>query len=355
MKSDLIKVDGKLSTSGKSFYCNGTDGQVLPQGFPTSGSSPNEYVGYHVYASGATGSGPQSITGDPQVFGAGNAGWSLLSPNYSILVKECDVTSDQRIKKDIKSLPDQSAAFMGLNPVSYKYLDPAEGSRTVHGFIGQEIIKEYPDCVKVSKGLIPNVLKVAPVDADLKTIKTPLDDKKAKRVKLITRDSKELVVDIESASADAFVLKEPLTDKVTEIFVWGTEVADYHTVDYVQLIPALVKQVQVLTKMLTEGGGSRPDAVKPSPETLKDAEDAKKLKEDRIKRGEVLKPTPEPPVLERPKDEQKDEPKEKPLPAPEPAPEEPSAMAVDAAEKPAKKKRAPRKKRPRSDDDQDSK
>lgn len=222
-------------------------------------------------AGGGLGEGSYSTGGT----GGGGAGWSFKSPNFSILAREFDATSDVRIKRDIEPLKIDSETFMKINPVSYKYKDPAEGDRRVSGFIGQEIVKVLPTTVKASTQFIPNILQMCQVADDMVTVACKLPDDKAKRVKCMSKSGKELLFGIKSTTEGTVVLDKPLDVGDTDakkIFVYGTEVSDFLTVDYVQLVPELVKHVQELTKRLEKleksGGGGSPGASKPFPPEL---------------------------------------------------------------------------------------
>lgn len=214
------------------------------------------------------------ITNESVAAGDKLGGWSVRSPAYPILASAFDATSDARIKKEIVPLKEDQETFMKLNPVSYKYRDPAEGNRTVSGFIGQEIIKVLPTTVKKSKQVIPNILQLCAVADDLVTIACKSPDPKATTLKCVAKDGKTLMLDVKTVTGGSIVLAKPLEASdldAQKIYVWGTEVSDFHTVDYVQIIPELVKQVQELTKKvaaLSSAPGGEP--TKPlDPETVK--------------------------------------------------------------------------------------
>ena len=72
------------------------------------------------------------------------------------------VTSDRRIKENIKDIDDDVALtqLRLLQPKTYTYKDKLEkGDKEVIGFIAQEVKQVLPNAVKLDKRAIPNILK----------------------------------------------------------------------------------------------------------------------------------------------------------------------------------------------------
>jgi hypothetical protein len=109
--------------------------------------------------------------------GSGSASWTsplLLAYNElkinSLLTGNLTMTSDRRLKSDIKSIPTTIDIIKKLNPVSYKKKDSLESTQYKHeemGFIAQEIQKVLPMVVKEGsdkdKLLSVNYISLIPV------------------------------------------------------------------------------------------------------------------------------------------------------------------------------------------------
>ena len=74
--------------------------------------------------------------------------------------------SDSRIKTNINDVTDASALekLRLLEPKTYTYIDTNEqGDTTVYGFIAQEVSNVFPEAVKISENVIPNIYELSNV------------------------------------------------------------------------------------------------------------------------------------------------------------------------------------------------
>jgi hypothetical protein len=111
-------------------------------------------------------------------------------------------TSDSRIKEDIQDINDDTALRMilAIEPKTYKYIDKIErGNVNVYGFISQQIRQVIPEAISIQKSYIPNIMLLTYYDNNIIT--------------LPSQPSKVIIY----------------TD--SRIFVSGTEVDDFHTLD----------------------------------------------------------------------------------------------------------------------------
>jgi hypothetical protein len=148
-------------------------------------------------------------------------------------------SSDTRIKKDIEDIDDDSALNMilAVEPKTYKYIDNvALGNNRVYGFIAQQIKEVIPQAVKIQKERIPNVMLLATYNNNIITLPSqPVSVviKVGDTIKCYDKDNKEIVafVDevIDTLTFRIKELEEPYTD--TKIFIYGTEIDDFHTID----------------------------------------------------------------------------------------------------------------------------
>ena len=151
------------------------------------------------------------------------------------------VSSDIRIKEDIQDILDDTAlqSILAIEPKTYKYVDKlVRGNKKVFGFIAQQIKDVIPEAVIIEKSYIPNIYLVADyIDCviTLSSQPTKVVIKVNDKIKCYDKDNNEILVEvIEVIDGLTFRIKEiEYTD--TKIFVYGTFVDDFHTLnkDYI--------------------------------------------------------------------------------------------------------------------------
>ena len=150
-------------------------------------------------------------------------------------------SSDARIKEDIQDISDDNAlqSILSIEPKTYKYVDKLErGDKKVYGFIAQQIRDVIPEAVSIQTSYIPNIYSIADYNNNVITLPSQptkvvikVDDK----IKCYDKDNKEILVEvIEVIDSLTFRIKE-IECSDTKIFVYGTEVYDFHTLnkDYI--------------------------------------------------------------------------------------------------------------------------
>jgi hypothetical protein len=190
-------------------------------------------------------------------------------------------SSDERIKKNIKDLEDDTALQMILNiqPKTYNYIDmrgrrsersgrdrrdgrdaqQATSSAPVYGFIAQQIRQVIPDAVRIQTEFIPNIFTVAEYNDNI--IRLPSHPPEASlnaymlyvasKVKCYDmRDNTIIVEVIEVINQQTFRIKD-IKYEDTKIFVYGTEVKDFHAVNKEYINTLNVCAVQELHKKIT--------------------------------------------------------------------------------------------------------
>ena len=175
-------------------------------------------------------------------------------------------SSDERIKKDIRDLEDDAALQMILNlqPKTYNYID-MRGRRNatqatppppVYGFIAQQIREVIPDAVRIQTEFIPNIFTVAEYNNNIITlpeaaIASPLPEASlnaymidvASKIKCYDMNDNTIIVDVvevvdvsdsgngsSGSNGLSFKIKD-INYRDTKIFVYGTEVKDFHAVN----------------------------------------------------------------------------------------------------------------------------
>jgi hypothetical protein len=183
-------------------------------------------------------------------------------------------SSDERIKTNIGDVQDDNALRMILNiePKTYNYIDTQRhvGERRVYGFIAQQIREVIPDAVKIQTEFIPNIFVVAdynPVE-NIITLPNPIPSSiialHTSRVKCYDmRDTMLIVEVIEVISPASFKIKNINLTNLTfnnnnnnnKIFVYGTEVNDFHALNKEYINTLNVCAVQELHRKIESQQG----------------------------------------------------------------------------------------------------
>ena len=173
--------------------------------------------------------------------------------------------SDERIKTEIEDVPDTLALSQinNIQPKYYHYKDPLKKNamKTV-GFIAQNVNEHLPNAIAILTEFIPNgMFKITDSswtedNGKFTIVIDNLDlDKpnRTKRVKFIVcdkedhSDSKDLILTCESDNK-TFIFDK----KWREVFVYGSEVNDLHTIDKAQIFTLHHAGIQELSKQLNE-------------------------------------------------------------------------------------------------------
>jgi hypothetical protein len=147
-------------------------------------------------------------------------------------------SSDSRIKEDIQDINDDGAlqSILAIEPKTYKYIDKViKSNKKVYGFIAQQIREVIPEATSLQKSYIPNIMLLA--DYNNNIIILPSQPiyiiKHNDKIKCYDKDDKEIFVEVaEVVDGLTFKIKEPEKEYTdTKIFVYGTHIDDFHTLD----------------------------------------------------------------------------------------------------------------------------
>ncbi|MGY3090536.1 hypothetical protein ACVWYF_003591 [Hymenobacter sp. UYAg731] len=174
--------------------------------------------------------------------------------------------SDERIKEEIVTV-DSQAALELLNKLvvkNYYYKDyVAQGSGLKRGFVAQEVEKNIPEAVSITKDFTPNIYslpeKVVRVNGLLTiSLKKAHELSTGDRVRIITEGNGVQDVHVNVADELNFTVND-WTFSEERLFIYGKEVDDFRTLDYdyifctgISAIQALSKQVDTLTQQLRQ-------------------------------------------------------------------------------------------------------
>ena len=112
--------------------------------------------------------GGQNFSGSVGTWGnfSIRASSSIATSGYFVAHSGTWQASDSRIKTNINDVTDASALekLRLLEPKTYTYIDTNEqGDTTVYGFIAQEVSNVFPEAVKISENVIPNIYELSNV------------------------------------------------------------------------------------------------------------------------------------------------------------------------------------------------
>jgi hypothetical protein len=150
--------------------------------------------------------------------------------------------SDSRIKKDIEDINDDTALnkVLLIQPKIYNYIDKErnKGFGKVYGFIAQQVRDVIPEAVSIQTSYIPNIYLVADYNSNVITLPsqpTKVVIKVNDKIKCYDKDNKELLVEVIEVIDDLTFRIKDIEYSDTEIFVYGTFVDDFHTLnkDYI--------------------------------------------------------------------------------------------------------------------------
>jgi hypothetical protein len=191
-------------------------------------------------------------------------------------------SSDERIKTNIGDVQDDNALRMILNiePKTYNYIDGRGGGsgsssgdiNKVYGFIAQQIREVIPDAVKIQTEFIPNIYAVADYNPEERIITLPSPVATvanaatvavAATVSIATRikcyDMRDAIIVevievISPVSPISFKIKN-INFNNKKIFVYGTEVNDFHALNKEYINTLNVCAVQELHRKIESQQG----------------------------------------------------------------------------------------------------
>ena len=142
-------------------------------------------------------------------------------------------SSDARIKKNIRDIDDLAALeqILKIEPKTYNYIDKARGERSVYGFIAQQIGEVIPNAISVQTECIPNIFKEARVQDKCMLV---FVESVADRV--YVGCFIDIMIGTERVRCEVLQVSDIIVRVNREfeeekVFVYGTVVDDFHTLD----------------------------------------------------------------------------------------------------------------------------
>ena len=201
----------------------------------------------------------------PYIYGAGGAAgpFGTTFPNLSgyfsgfVASEAFFAFSDQRIK-DILGVSDREAdlrTLMGIKVTDYRMRDTLiKGSQVIKKVIAQQVADVYPQAVTSNlTDVIPDIYQRAEVQDGWIMLATDLQV--GERVKLISEEGNRVykVIRVEEGRFQVSGLatrSETVSPLASQVFVYGREVNDFHTVDYEAIAMLNVSATQAQQKLI---------------------------------------------------------------------------------------------------------
>ncbi|MEM6800529.1 MAG: tail fiber domain-containing protein [Bacteroidota bacterium] len=214
-----------------------------PENYINGGDNDNVYSSYRdEYSTLATGSTAYSVIAEER-----------------IAANEFNAYSDVRIKQDVEhsNALEDLALIQKLEVKDYSYIDPLKnGSGSKKGFVAQEVKEIFPQATGKRKGVIPNLFQI-PTQAKWQEgklkIKLALPHHlvEGNKVRIISEDGEKLYTVSQLIDTQTFVVHSPEVD-TNKLFIYGSEVEDFHTLDYDEIFTLNVSATQALAKKVEQ-------------------------------------------------------------------------------------------------------
>ena len=219
-----LDVNGNMRVDGATFNVDAANGCVgIGTTAPTKGKL--EINGWVAFNNGSY----RYLAGDGEGSASGQGNYSIFVSDR-IACSEVNAFSDERIKT-IKGRSDSAAdlkTLMGIEITDYTFKDTvAKGNAPQKKVIAQQVEKIYPQAVSKVTEVVPDIYQKAEVKNGWIKLNSGLP-KKGERVRIITEKKTDLyeVLEVSKTGFRVNLFEDG------QVFVYGREVDDFHTVDY---------------------------------------------------------------------------------------------------------------------------
>ena len=173
------------------------------------------------------------------------------------------VNSDERIKNNFTALLDNNCLnkLKQIIPYSYNYIDIIErGDTLVYGFKAQQIKDIIPGVVNdTNTDYLPNIFKMCNLvfenNANITNIITidnidnyDLNSNNKLKIYIESDNNSYIITTITNINNNNVSVDYQFTNNLTQIFVYGKEVKDFHILNYNRIIPVCVSAIQEIDK-----------------------------------------------------------------------------------------------------------
>ena len=262
--SEVVSMSSSLGIGGTAYAPLSVYG--------SSGQTNNGARRYFNYNTGNTAAGEANPSWNPIGIWAQS---HIVTSGYFAAVQGTLVSSDVRIKKDIRDLDEDEAMeeIKNLRPVVYKYIDKEiKGGNDTRGFIAQEVEGTIPSAVRDRDDFIPNIYECVKV-SDTYTITF----EKYETTELKKGDSIRFIGALgvyrqptitEIIDEKSIKINEDWTTDLCDmqgnrggdcLFCYGVQINDFKNLNYDTVLTSLVSAVKQMDKRIKElEGGTDP-------------------------------------------------------------------------------------------------
>ena len=186
-----------------------------------------------------------------------------IRSNGTIYSAAAIAASDSRIKENMVEINDTTALdkLRLLKPTTYNYIDKIHRhDQQVEGFIAQEVKEVIPYAVSVITDTIPNIYKMGTYDSSNQYINIPeyntsLLEKDAsgniyKKLKIYDASDNKYEIEIKNIVSTNEFEVESSEIIPNELFVYGQEVEDFHTLKKEQIFTVTTAALQEVDRQL---------------------------------------------------------------------------------------------------------
>lgn len=155
---------------------------------------------------------------------------SIIS-DHRVRAQAFDVASDERIKEviGVSDGVGDLALLESIEVTDYLHKDQlAMGIEIQKKAIAQQVESVYPNAVKMSQGIVPDIYQKAFISKDWVSLETDL--KVGEKVRLFNNWENDSIQEVLQVRPGAF--RTAFMTEAAEVFVYGREVADLRSVDY---------------------------------------------------------------------------------------------------------------------------
>jgi hypothetical protein len=162
-------------------------------------------------------------------------------------------SSDIRIKREINDINDDGALqqILAIQPKTYKYVDYlVKGNSNVYGFIAQQVKEVIPRAVELVKDIIPNIYKRAICDSNIITLENDVSQELNinDNIKIYDEFGNDNMYNILEINENVIKIDKDIN--TSNIFVFGKEVDDFHTLKKDYIFTLNVCATQELYKLI---------------------------------------------------------------------------------------------------------
>ena len=163
-------------------------------------------------------------------------------------------SSDRRIKKNIVDVSDNQALEM-LNNIPcryYEYKDHVlKGEGKTIGFIAQEVREVMPMAINIEKSIIPNEMRQLDTSWNDTTLTTDLQDASGVKYKFYVSNKEDFSDEVEKEIIGNADNSFTFDQSWNNVFCYGREVDDFHTLDKQKLFALNFSATQELDRKVT--------------------------------------------------------------------------------------------------------